>query len=318
MKTYSYDLRERVVRACDEGRGTRQQIAELFAVSTAWIRRLLQRRRLTGSFAAKPRGGGPPTKMTPQRCERLAALVAEQPDATLAELHDRLAAPVHLSTIARALIRLKLTVKKKVLHASEQKRPDVQHKRATFRGRMAAIEAERLIFVDETGTNTSQTRLRGRAPVGERLVDQVPLQHWQMTTVVAGVRSDTVVAPFALTGAMNGETFQAYVEQILVPSLRPGDIVVLDRLQAHRGQAVRRALRKAGAGLWYLPPYSPDYTPIENIWAKFKAALRTLKARTTEALWQALPKAMDTITAQDCLHSFGHCGYPATPMCEAL
>jgi len=112
MKSYSQDLRERVVRACDEHHGTRQQIADRFAVSTSWIRRLLQRRRETGSFAAKPHAGGA-VKMTPDRRDRLVVLVREQPDATLAELHDRLAAPVHLSTIARALVRLKLTVKKK-------------------------------------------------------------------------------------------------------------------------------------------------------------------------------------------------------------
>ena len=113
MKPYSQDLRERVVRACDEGRGTRRQIADLFGVSTAWIRRLLQRRRETGSFAARPHAGGPPAKMTPGRRERLAVLVTEQPDATLAELRDRLGAAVHISTVARALVRLDLPVKKK-------------------------------------------------------------------------------------------------------------------------------------------------------------------------------------------------------------
>ena len=113
MKTYSQDLRERVARACDEGRGTRQQIADLFGVSTAWVRRLLQRRRETGSLAAKPHAGGPPPKMSPQRRKRLAVLVTEQPDATLAELRDRLGAGVHLSTVGRALARLRLAVKKK-------------------------------------------------------------------------------------------------------------------------------------------------------------------------------------------------------------
>src|SRR5262245_8543814 len=113
MKTYSQDLRERVVRACDERRGTRQQIADLFGVSTAWIRRLLQRRRTTGSFAALPRGGGPPPKMDPDRCGRLVVLVTQQPDATLEELRDRLGAPVHPCTIGRALARLGLPVKKK-------------------------------------------------------------------------------------------------------------------------------------------------------------------------------------------------------------
>ena len=113
MKAYSQDLRERVVRACDEGRGTRRQIADLFGVSTAWVRRLLQRRREAGTFAARPHAGGPPPKMTPDRCDRLVVLVAEQPDATLAELRDRLGAAVHLSTVGRALARLGLPVKKK-------------------------------------------------------------------------------------------------------------------------------------------------------------------------------------------------------------
>jgi transposase len=318
MRPYSQDLRERVVNAIDEGRGTRQQIADLFGVSTAWIRRRLQRRRETGSFTAKPHGGGTPLKLTPQHSDRLLVLVTEQPDATLAELRDRLGAAVHLSTVARALARLRLTFKKKVLHAAEQDRPDVQHKRATFRGRAAAIDPSRFVFLDETGVNTSMDRRHGRAPRGQRLVDKVPLAHWQMTPLVAGVRGDAVVAPFALTGAMDGLTFESYVEQILVPSLRPGDIVVLDRLQAHRGRAVGRAIRKSGAGVWYLPPYSPDYNPIENIWAKVKSILRQTAARTQDALWEGLRQAVAAVTAQDCLNTFAHCGYHATPMCEAL
>jgi transposase len=162
------------------------------------------------------------------------------------------------------------------------------------------------------------TRLRGRAPCGQRLVDKVPHGNWQMTTLIAGIRADGVVAPFALTGAMDAATFESYIEQILVPCLRPGDIVVLDRLSAHRGRAVGRAVRKVGAGLWYLPPYSPDYNPIEMIWSKVKGALRGVKARTTELLWEALPAAVKTVTGQDCRHCFRHCGYSATLVREAL
>ncbi len=318
MKAYSQDLRERVVRACDEGRGTRQQIADLFGVSTAWIRRLLQRRRTSGSIAAKPHAGGSPPKMDPRRCDRLAVLVTEQPDATLAELRDRLGAAVHFSTIARALMRLGLTVKKKVLRAAEQDRPDVRHKRASYRGRAAGIDPGRFVFLDETGVNTAMTRPRGRAPRGQRLVGKVPQGGWQATTLVAGIRPDGVVAPFALKGAMDAETFEAYVSQVLVPCLRPGDIVVLDRLSVHLGGAVARAVRQAGAGVWYLPPYSPDFNPIENIWSKVKEILRKVAAQTTEALWEALPAVVAAVTAQDCENSFAHCGYHATPICEAL
>lgn len=161
-------------------------------------------------------------------------------------------------------------------------------------------------------------RLYGRAPRGERVIGKVPQGHWQMTTLVAGIRADGLVAPFALTGPMDGPTFAAYVEQELVPCLRPGDLVVLDRLAAHRGRAVARAVRTAGAGVWYLPPYSPDYNPIENVWSKVKAGLRTAAARTQEALWEALRRAVGAVTAHDCRHSFAHCGYHATPVCKAL
>jgi transposase len=190
----------------------------------------------------------------------------------------------------------------------------VRHKRATFRGRAAGIDPGRWVFLDETGVNTAMGRLYGRAPRGERLVGKAPQAHWQMTTLVAGIGADGVVAPFALTGAMDGLTFESYVEQVLAPCLRPGDIVVLDRLQAHRGRAVARAVRRAGAGVWYLPPYSPDYNPIEKIGSKVKAALRKAAARTQEALWEALRQAVAAVTAQDCQHCFAHCGYHATPM----
>jgi transposase len=194
----------------------------------------------------------------------------------------------------------------------------VRHKRASFRGRAAGIAADRFVFLDETGVNTAMARLYGRAPRGERLVGKVPQAHWQMTTQLAGIRADGVVAPFAMTGAMDGLTFEAYGEQILPPCLRPGDIVVLDRLPAHRRGAVARAIRRAGAGLWYLPPYSPDDNPIEKIGAKVKARLRQAAARTQEALYEALRQAVSAVTAQDCQHCLAHCGYQATPVCEPI
>lgn len=166
--------------------------------------------------------------------------------------------------------------------------------------------------------NTAMGRLYGRAPRGQRVIGTVPQGHGQMTTLVAGIRADGVIAPFAFTGARDGPTSQAYVDQVLVPCLRPGEIVVPDRRAAHRSRAVARAVRRAGAGVWYLPPYSPDYNPIENVWSKVKGALRTAAARTQETLWAALRRAVGAVTAQDCRHSFAHCGYHATPICNAL
>jgi transposase len=150
------------------------------------------------------------------------------------------------------------------------------------------------------------------------VVGSVPQDTWQTTTLVSAIRTHGVAASLLLPGAVDADAFQTYVQQVLVPVLRPGDIVVLDNLKAHKRKAVARAIRKVGAGVWYLPPYSPDFNPIEKVWAKVKAWLRKAEARTTEALWEAFTQALQAVTAQDCQNSFAHCGYPATPVCEML
>lgn len=172
--------------------------------------------------------------------------------------------------------------------------------------------------MDEVGANTALTRLYGRAPKGERLYGAVPQGHWETTTLLAGLRTDAVVAPLVFKGATDEAAFLTYVDQVLLPELRPGDIVVMDNLAAHKGAGVARRIRRAGAGVWYLPPYSPDYNPIEKIWSKVKGHLRKVQARTTEALWSAVGPALEAVTAQECKNSFAHCGYPATFECQAL
>jgi transposase len=133
-----------------------------------------------------------------------------------------------------------------------------------------------------------------------------------MTTLISAIRGKGVAASLVFPGALDTAAFRTYVQQVLLPVLRRGDIVVLDNLSVHKGKPIVRALRKAGVGVWYLPPYSPDFNPIEKIWAKVKAWLRKAGARTTEALWEAMAQALQAVTAEDCQHSFAHCGYPAT------
>jgi transposase len=162
------------------------------------------------------------------------------------------------------------------------------------------------------------TRLYARAPRGQRAAGAVPQGTWQTTTLVSAIRRDGVVASLVFNGPTDAGAFQTYAAQVLAPALRPGDIVVLDNLAAHKAPGVTRALRRAGARVWYLPPYSPDYNPIEKVWAKVKAHLRKAEARTSEALWDATADALRAVTAQDCENSFAHCGYPATPKCEML
>jgi transposase len=150
----------------------------------------------------------------------------------------------------------------------------VRHRRATFRGRAAGVDPSRWVFVDETGAHTALTRLYGRAPRGQRLVAAVPEAHWRTTTLVSAIRQGGVAAALVFEGATDEAAFLTFVREQLAPCLAPGDIVVLDNLAAHKVKGVARAIRKAGAGLWYLPPYSPDLNPIEKVWAKVKAHLR--------------------------------------------
>lgn len=209
-------------------------------------------------------------------------------------------------------------LKKKDLHAAEQDRPDVRHKRAVFCGRSAGIDPARFVFLDETGAHTALTRLYGRGQRGQRVRGSVPEGHWRTTTLVSAIRQEGVVAALVYEGATDEAAFLTFVRQVLVPALRPRDIVVLDNLAAHKVKAVARVLRRAGMGVWYLPPYSPDLNPIEKIWSKVKAHLRRAAARTTETLWEAITQALEAITPQDCQNSFAHCGYPATPKRKML
>jgi transposase len=165
------------------------------------------------------------------------------------------------------------------------------------------------VFLDETGASTKLARLRGRAPRGVRCVAPVPHGHWKTTTFVGGLRVDGLTAPMVLDGPMNADAFLAYVEQILVPTLRPGDIVVMDNLPAHKPRGVRRAIRKAGARLFYLPPYSPDFNPIEMAFSKLKALLRKAAARTRDDLWDAIAAAIDAFTPAECRNFFAAAGY---------
>ena len=184
--------------------------------------------------------------------------------------------------------------------------------RELWKAAQPSLDVEKLIFVDETGANTKMVRTRGRAPKGERLVGREPWGHWKTTTFTAGLRSDGLVAPFVLDGPMNGEAFLVYVEKILGPTLRPGDIVVMDNLAAHKVQGVRAKIEAAGASLLYLPPYSPDLNPIEMAFAKLKALLRGAAERSVEALWTRIGQLLDAFSADECANYFRHAGYASS------
>jgi len=186
----------------------------------------------------------------------------------------------------------------------------VAAKRAAWRAEvMPALDPKRLVFVDETWAKTNMTRTHGYAPRGERLVDVAPHGHWYTTTFVGAIRADGFVAPLVIDGAVNGELFRAYVEHVLVPELRRGDVVVMDNLGSHTAAAVRRAVEAAGCQLLYLPPYSPDLNPIENAFSKLKRLLRSAAERTVDGLWSAIGRLLDRFGPTECRNYFRHCGY---------
>ena len=171
------------------------------------------------------------------------------------------------------------------------------------------MNAAHLVFLDETWVTTNMTRLRGRCPRGKRLIAAVPHGHWKTSTFLAALRATGLTAPLVLDGAINGEAFRAYVEQILAPTLVPGDIVIMDNLGSHKVAGVREAIEARGACVLYLPPYSPDLNPIEQSFAKLKALIRKAAARTRDALWTAIGQFLDRFTPQECANYFAHAGY---------
>jgi transposase len=172
-----------------------------------------------------------------------------------------------------------------------------------------SLDPDHLVFIDETGTSTNMARLRGRALRGERLIGKVPHGHWKTTTFVAGLRVGALTAPCVIDGPMNGETFLAYVEQVLAPTLKPGDIVVMDNLAAHKVAGIREAIEATGATLRYLPPYSPDFNPIEQLFAKLKALLRKAAERSVDALWNRIAELLAAFAPAECANYFSNVGY---------
>ncbi|HSQ57766.1 MAG TPA: IS630 family transposase [Gemmata sp.] len=310
MGPYSMDLRERVAAAIDAG-GSQRQVAKRFRVSISFVTRLMRRRRDAGTLAPKPHGGGPRPYFGLPEEVHLVLLILKHADATLKRLKELGGFTCTLTTIWRTLRRFRLTSKKKTLHAAERDDPKVQAKRRRYRSKVARIAAGRLVFVDETGVNTAMTPSHAWARRGQRAIGSAPTS-WGSTTVIAALGLDGVRAPFVFQGATDTQAFGTYVEEVLVPELRRGDVVVFDNLKPHRSPEVKRSIRRAGASILPLPPYSSDYDPIEELWSKFKGELRRVAERTTEGLYRAVGETLEHVTLQDILGWFSHSGLYAT------
>src|ERR1700731_3990664 len=246
----SIDLRERAVAGVLKGGQSRHRAAAQFGVAASTVINWVWRFQETGSVAPGQMGGHKPK-----------AIAGEHQAFLVQRIRDRELTPrgigVELGSRGEAQLQ------KKTVIASERDRPDIARRRARWAKRQKQIGPERLVFIDETWTKTNMAPLRGWAARGARLIAKVPHGHWKTLTFVAALRHDRIEAPFVLDGPINGECFKTYVEKVLVPTLAPGDLVILDNLGSHKGKAIRRAIRAAGAKLFFLPKYSPDLNPIE-------------------------------------------------------
>jgi transposase len=308
-KPYGQDLRERVLALAD---APLRQVADRFAVSRSYVAKVRARLRETGERTPGQQRNHVAPRLTVLAAP-LRARVAAGPDATIGELRAWALAEHGVSVshpvMWTALARLGLTLKRMRLHAAEQDRADVAAARRAWADAAPGLDPARLVFLDETWATTSMARTHGRAPRGERVTAAVPHGHWHITTFLCGLRADGLVAPLVLDGAINGRAFLAYVEQMLAPTLRAGDVVVLDNLGSHKVAGVRNAIEACGATLLYLPSYSPDLNPVERAFSKPKRLLRTAAARTIGDLWEAVGRLLARFRPGECAAYFRRCGY---------
>jgi len=327
-KPLAQDLRDRVLAAT----GRLKDVATRFGVSLSYVSRARKRLSQLGLASPGAQCNHVPLRLADLR-EQLLAQVERAPDQTLLELCQWVqrehGIQVGTTTMGKTLKRFKLTLKKKTLHASEQSSPEVAQARVkrfklTLKKKTlhaseqsspevaqarATWAAGRLIFLDETSATTDMTPTRGRSPKGQRCVGHAPGGHWHTTTLVCAMSAQGLLAPLVLDGPINGEAFGAWVQQFLAPELRPGDIVVMDNLGSHKVTGVREAIEGTGATLRYLPPYSPDYNPIEKVFSKLKTLLRKAQARTVEKLWNTIGSLLGQFSGGECENYIRHCGY---------
>ncbi|MEO6783470.1 MAG: IS630 family transposase [Bradyrhizobium sp.] len=307
-------MRVRVIRVVEGGVAARAA-ARQFVIGDATAIRWVKRWRETGSFEARSVRGQSRSPLKKHE-DWLLELFRQEPDLTLEEIQRRLLderqQKAGLGSVWRFFDRHGISFKKKRSRAAEQDRPDVAAARSTWADNQPKLDPDRLVFIDETGTSTKMARLRGRAPRGERLVGKIPHGHWKTTTFVAGLRSTALTAPCVIDGPMNGNAFLAYVEHVLAPTLKPGDVVVLDNLSAHKVPGIREAVEATGARLLYLPPYSPDFNPIEQLFAKLKALLRKAAERSVESLWNRIACLLDAFQPDECANYFRNSGYASS------
>jgi len=310
----SMDIREKVMKAI-EGGMSRRQAAARFDVGPATAVRWAKRVEITGDVAPLKMGGDRRSQRIEAHADFVLEQLEEKPDLTIMELREKIRERHGLGfgygTVWRFLARHRITRKKKTGHASEQEREDIEAAREDWFEGQLDLDPLKLVFIDETAISTNMARRFGWAPQGERCRASVPFGHWKTKTLVAALRWERIDAPMTIDGALDGPAFLAYVEQVLAPTLAPGEMVLMDNVRTHKVAGVRAAIEAKGAKILYLPPYSPDFNPIEKPFSKIKSILERIAARTADALDTAVGEALRTFTPRQCMNYFASSGYDA-------
>ena len=306
---YSIDLRSRALARKAAGE-THREIAAALRISPSCLSKWTRREQETGSLKPDRIGGRKPRTLSGECAEWLRRRVASGP-VTLRGLTAELAER-GVKTAPRAVwvfLHAEGLSFKKTLLPEEQTRPDVARQRARWKAHQGRIAPSRLVFIDETWVKTNMAPLRGWGPRSRRLKGYAPYGHWKTLTFIAALRHDRIDAPWVIDGPINGETFLLYVETQLAPTLSPGDVVVMDNLGSHKGKAARAAIRAKGAHLLFLPPYSPDLNPIEQVFAKLKHLMRKAQPRNVEATWRKVGQLLDLFSPTECANYLVNSGY---------
>jgi len=313
MKAYSLDLRQKIIDTYFEGEISQRHLAKQFRVALSFVEKLLKQYRETGNIAPKVRIQQTPTKLNQEQLNVLSSIVSANNDATLNELRilleQQTGVLIGRSTLDRMLRLLNLTLKKKTYIQSRKKLKEFNSRRVEFWQTVQGILAKDLIFIDESGVNLSLVRLFARAPKGKRAGGERPIKRGKNVSLIGAIGLKGVITQVSLIGATDGLTFEAFISQKLVPKLWKGAYVVMDNCSIHKGKEIEALIQSAGANLIYLPPYSPDFSPIENCWSKIKTILRSIGARNYPDLAKAIEEAFNKVSLKDIHNWFAHCCY---------
>lgn len=307
MRAYSLDIRERIVSCWQEGE-SKPSIAERFRVSLSSVKRYIRRFKTYGHVCPTEQRRMP-GKLTKRLRKRLAKQVEEHPDYTLGQhaqlWYDKYKKQVSESCLSRALRRMGITRKKKTLGAVERD----EEARRIFREVIRELKAEDVVIVDESGSRIGMIPLYGRAPHGSRVYDRVIRNYGKNVTLLASMTLKGMQAAMTLEGAVDEATFEAFIRDALLPTLQPGQIVIMDNLSSHKTDAVEQLIKQAGCQLLFLPAYSPDLSPIEEAFSKLKAFLRRCRCQTISELMEAIGQSLNNITATDARGWVAHAGF---------